>query len=562
MSPIQYGTPARALRPTQNTPLLRPFAPAQNRFAGMPLANNGQIPDAAFGTLNSQTTGVIPDAAFGTLPSQLQDTARRGGGGAAPAYLAPRMTTFNMPMLPPRRGIGTGGEPQAWSTPQQNFEDAMDRGQLTPDKLAAAQAFAAANGRVFDPRLGYSTNRMPTAPAGLPMQPALPAPAPTPAAPTATPKPTPFMGPMQPRDNDPTLSLRLDQERFYKQPRTSFATGTFPGERTPTDRPFTINERPGQQEVMTLPDGTQVIPPPGPRTVMSPAPMQVLPTFAPSGNAPAPMPMPATQPAFLPSFDPTLRAPQGVRETDFRRFMGTPEGLKFALSREAQAEGMAAQNQSRMAYANTQRQWEMQDAALRNLPQPAPMPANAPSVVPEGFMPVPKAFLPSGQVQSWGLEPKLKTEAPTDVTPRFVPLPGTGYGMAFAGERPMGTLPMQQQTPQSDEDLMAEAYRVDTPEELRSLMGKTRNLKVITEARKRLDSMTSTSTPTDEVYWDAINSKMVKIPAGYEPPPELGLKRLARKGEAMPAPGANAGAAPSKLDVGSSLARLLGTNSD
>jgi hypothetical protein len=110
----------------------------------------------------------------------------------------------------------------------------------------------------------------------------------------------------------------------------------------------------------------------------------------------------------------------------------------------------------------------------------------------------------------------------------------------------------------ADEDLLAEAYRVDTPEELRALMGKTKNVKVITEIRNRLDKMTTSSAPTDEVYWDSLNSKMVKIPAGYEPPPELGLKRMPRKGEAMPAPG-GAGAAPSKLDVGSSLARLLGT---
>jgi hypothetical protein len=83
----------------------------------------------------------------------------------------------------------------------------------------------------------------------------------------------------------------------------------------------------------------------------------------------------------------------------------------------------------------------------------------------------------------------------------------------------------------ADEDLLAEAYRVDTPEELRALMSKTRNMAIIKEARNRLDKMTTSSAPTDEVYWDSLNSKMVKIPAGYEPPPELGLKRMPRKGE-------------------------------
>jgi hypothetical protein len=203
-----------------------------------------------------------------------------------------------------------------------------------------------------------------------------------------------------------------------------------------------------------------------------------------------------------------------------RNFSRSPAGMQFFMNQKAEQQSTAEKR------AYDAKEWD------RRNPMPtAPMPANAPNVVPEGFMPVPKAFLPSGQVQSWGLEPKPKIEAPTDATPRLVPLPGTGYGMAFAGDRPMGTLPMQQQTPQNDEDLMAEAYRVDTPEELRALMGKTRNMAIIKEARNRLDKMTTSSAPTDEVYWDSLNSKMVKIPAGYEPPPELGLKRMPRKGE-------------------------------
>ena len=134
-------------------------------------------------------------------------------------------------------------------------------------------------------------------------------------------------------------------------------------------------------------------------------------------------------------------------------------------------------------------------------------------------------------------------EAP--LQPWALPVPGGNEVIYGVGRNVMGT--RQAPAPQTDEDLLAEAYRVDTPEELRALMGKTRNMAIIKEARSRLDKMTTSTTPTDEVYWDALNSKMVKIPAGYEPPPELGLKRMARKGEAMPAPGAaGATAAPNK----------------
>jgi hypothetical protein len=142
-------------------------------------------------------------------------------------------------------------------------------------------------------------------------------------------------------------------------------------------------------------------------------------------------------------------------------------------------------------------------------------------------------------------------EAP--LQPWALPVPGGNEVIYGVGKNVMGT--RQAPEPQSDEELLAEAYRVDTPEELRALMGKTRNLKVITEARKRLDSMTSASTPTDEVYWDSINSKMVKIPAGYEPPPELGLKRMLRKGEAPAAPG---GAAQGQITAAERIAKLLG----
>jgi hypothetical protein len=118
-------------------------------------------------------------------------------------------------------------------------------------------------------------------------------------------------------------------------------------------------------------------------------------------------------------------------------------------------------------------------------------------------------------------------EAP--LQPWALPVPGGNEVIYGVGRNVMGT--RQAPEPQSDEDLLAEAYRVDTPEELRALMGKTRNMAIIKEARSRLDKMTTSSAPTKDVYYDSMNQKFVEIDSRYEPPPELGLKRMPRKGE-------------------------------
>ena len=131
-----------------------------------------------------------------------------------------------------------------------------------------------------------------------------------------------------------------------------------------------------------------------------------------------------------------------------------------------------------------------QDYDRRN-PQPAaPTAAAAPGMVPEGFMAVPKTFLPNGQVQSWGLQPK--PEAPADVTPKLVPLPGTGYGMVYAGDRPMNTVPMQQPTESPSriqQFLLTQVARAEKPETLRQLMNSTEDMQVIEAAQKRLDKL-------------------------------------------------------------------------
>lgn len=148
----------------------------------------------------------------------------------------------------------------------------------------------------------------------------------------------------------------------------------------------------------------------------------------------------------------------------------------------------------------------------RRNPQPAaPTAAAAPGMVPEGFMAVPKTFLPDGQVQSWGLQPK--PEAPADVTPKLVPLPGTAYGMAFAGDRPMNTVPMQQPTESPSriqQFLLTQVARAEKPETLRKLMNSTDDLQVIEAASKKLDKLAPKDS-TDQIYRvDPITNKLEK----------------------------------------------------
>lgn len=150
-----------------------------------------------------------------------------------------------------------------------------------------------------------------------------------------------------------------------------FALGTMPGETTPTREPFSINELPGQQEIMAMPDGTQVIPPPGLKLVQSPVPMKVLPAFSEMQPAPgwaagaivpppittmtgemapfqgpqpmnfaatpaAPMPVPTKQgfaDALMNAPSPDGR-PAGVKPTDWKRFMKSPQGMGFAMDQQ------------------------------------------------------------------------------------------------------------------------------------------------------------------------------------------------------------------------------------
>lgn len=113
---------------------------------------------------------------------------------------------------------------------------------------------------------------------------------------------------------------------------------------------------------------------------------------------------------------------------------------------------------------------------------------------------------------------------PVDTTPQFVPIPGTGYGMAYAGARPMGTLPMQSQTTDPSANLMADVERAESPLTLRTIMQRATDPKIIAAARKRLDAMTPQSTE-DMIYRIDPETQKVetvkwqkgkKVPLGYQ----------------------------------------------
>ena len=99
---------------------------------------------------------------FGAKPPVRPDdlTGSSGGSGTNSSGSGGGSGGGGVSYMPGGSPIGKG-KPKAWSAPQQNFEDAKAKGQVTPDKIAQAQAFAQAHGREFDPELGYSTNKKP-----------------------------------------------------------------------------------------------------------------------------------------------------------------------------------------------------------------------------------------------------------------------------------------------------------------------------------------------------------------------------------------------------------------
>ena len=119
---------------------------------------------------------------------------------------------------------------------------------------------------------------------------------------------------------------------------------------------------------------------------------------------------------------------------------------------------------------------------------------------------------------------------PVDNTPSFVPLPGTGYGMAYAGNRPFSTVPMlqqQQQTQDPNANLLADVERAQSPLTLQTIMQRSNDPAVIKAARSRLDKMQSAAPVEDYVFrTDPVTGKLdqQKWVKGKKPPP--GYQRM------------------------------------
>lgn len=349
--------------------------------------------------------------------------APSGQGGGGEGGSGGKSGGGGVSYMPGGSPIGKG-LPKAWSAPQGNFEDAKGKGELTPEKVKQAQDFAAAHGRTFDPALGYSTNTKPQAQAPQQSQPGTPATPSTTPAPASAPKAAAGGGsdpyPHVFDGGKPVLTEDAKRQGIEGwdengAPKYAFAGGT-PGVpvKALKGKPFWVGEE--GPELARVKDGKlTVVPnheikaagvtPPKPRRAWAFAdmaegrgfadgtgtdPTQTMedrqswsPVFAPTNgpvlrtapSADRVVATPATPqtafptqsteqgftPAFSPTFAPTLSAPPGVRQTDFRRFLRTPQGMQYALGHEAQNQSSAAHNQSRTAAMNTERQWQMDD---------------------------------------------------------------------------------------------------------------------------------------------------------------------------------------------------------
>ena len=162
----------------------------------------------------------------------------------------------------------------------------------------------------------------------------------------------------------------------------------------------------------------------------------------------------------------------------------------------------------------------------RRNPQPAaPTAAAAPGMVPEGFMAVPKTFLPNGQVQSWGLQPKPVPATPeAPLAPWAMQVPGGNETIYGVGKNVMGTRQPTESPSRISQFLMTQVARAEKPETLRQLMNSTEDLQVIKAASKKLEKLAPKDSK-DQIYrLDPVTNKLEivdwvkgkKVPEGYQ----------------------------------------------
>lgn len=332
---------------------------------------------------------VRPEDLMHGSPSDQSGGARPssgGGGGGFTASYAPR----------PQGGINAHVPKPGETSAQDNFERARARGEITPDKIKQAQAFGDAHGYDFDPSSGYT--KKPGFAQGTPKG----------GVPLKHIEGMPFMvgerGPELAEIKGGKLHVvpnhKLDELGLGPMPMMGFADGT-------GDIPPDVLDRAAMFPTQTIPDAS--LPPeewkpapapigkygiPGKSAAASgiaygqrenafiPAPPKAsapVPDYEP-GVTPAPTSSTMTgTPRATPGFATShfLSPPPGMRRTDFRRFMQSPQGTEFMLNQKARAQqdtqhndfvaGLHQQDYERRKADDKQEKQERADAEQRGL---------------------------------------------------------------------------------------------------------------------------------------------------------------------------------------------------
>lgn len=298
---------------------------AANRFYNAQ-AEQGLAEAERANNLRDRTTAAwdhmagVPSAApaprGGGMPRTFDPSGAGGGGQSFSLGYAPR----------PQSGVNAHVKSPFETTPQDNFEAAKAKGELTPQKITQAGAYGAAHGQTFDPATGYKP--MDQTQSEMPGKPAVP------------PKPVANDGFVKGLSG-PVTTGSLDPVTGKMKVTTLPARAA--GGPVSADQPYLVGEN-GPEIVVPKTAGT-VIPnhvfaptirtAPDAGRIATPAvstpttPQMAFPSSMPDA---APMPGPGT---FAPSFESQhLSPPAGVRRTDFRRFNASPQGVAFAVENQ------------------------------------------------------------------------------------------------------------------------------------------------------------------------------------------------------------------------------------
>jgi hypothetical protein len=128
------------------------------------------------------------------------------------------------------------------------------------------------------------------------------------------------------------------------------------------------------------------------------------------------------------------------QQQDADAVQGSLAGLQAAFPKAMSPEVMATVSKMKPAAAlhfiNTYAGHVSSDERMKAL-HPAPQPAQAPQMVPEGYDPVPTSYLPTGEVARYGLKPKAD---PNAMMPWIKEVPGTTKQVFGVGKSSLGSI--------------------------------------------------------------------------------------------------------------------------